>query len=306
MASLKHLRIRIRTVKSTQKITSAMKMVAAAKLRRSQERVEAVRPYDRAMHEMVSHLLKKSRQDLAKEPLLLTGHEDLGIHLLVVVTTDRGLCGGFNGAIIREAKSVIRALQGQGKVVKIFCLGRKGQTLLRSEFGDLIVETIVHGHKTGTGKSTENFSDALDFSTKLQGMLIKKEFGEASILFTVFHSALRQTIAHHSLIPFHANWENPDLLPIVELESHKSALYEYEPNVDSLLDFLLPRYLAVELYRVFLENNASEQGARMTAMDNATRNAQEMIKRLELSYNQTRQAYITKELIEIISGAEAV
>ncbi len=304
MASLKHLRTRIRTVKSTQKITSAMKMVAAAKLRRSQERVEAVRPYDSAMHEMVSHLLIKSRQDLAKEPLLLTGHEDLGTHLLIVVTTDRGLCGGFNGAIVREAKSVIRSLQGQGKIVKIFCLGRKGQTLLRSEFGDLIVETIHHGHKTNGGKSTENFSDALEFSMKLQGMLIKKEFGEASILFTVFHSALRQTIAHHSLIPFHVKSEEESV--ILKVEPEKNALYEYEPNVDSLLDYLLPRSLAVELYRVFLENNASEQGARMTAMDNATRNAKEVMKRLELSYNQTRQAYITKELIEIISGAEAV
>jgi F-type H+-transporting ATPase subunit gamma len=304
MANLKHLRRRIRTVKSTQKITSAMKMVAAAKLRRSQERVEAVRPYDSAMHEMVSHLLNKSRQDLAREPLLLTGHEDLGVHLLIVVTTDRGLCGGFNGAIVREAKSVIRTLQGQGKTVKIFCLGSKGQTLLRSEFGDLIVETVHHGHKTNQGKSTENFSDALEFSTKLQGMLIKKEFGEASILFTVFHSALRQTIAHHYLIPFHSNWEEIDT--VLEVEPEKNALYEYEPNVDSLLDYLLPRSLAIELYRVFLENNASEQGARMTAMDNATRNAKEVIKRLELSYNQTRQAYITKELIEIISGSEAV
>jgi len=281
-----------------------MKMVAAAKLRRSQEHVEAVRPYDRAMHEMVSHLLRKSRQDLAKEPLLLTGHEDLNIHLLVIVTTDRGLCGGFNGAIVREAKSVIRTLQKQGKIVKVFCLGRKGQMLLRSEFGDLIVETVSHGHKTDSGKSTESFSDALDFSTKLQAMLIKKEFGEASILFTVFHSALRQTIAHHSLIPFHANWEDGDVT--FESEPGTTALYEYEPNVDSLLDFLLPRSLAVELYRVFLENHASEQGARMTAMDNATRNAQEVMKKLELSYNQTRQAYITKELIEIISGAEAV
>jgi F-type H+-transporting ATPase subunit gamma len=304
MANLKHLRTRIRTVKSTQKITSAMKMVAAAKLRRSQERVEAVRPYDSAMHEMVAHLLHKSRQDLAKEPLLLTGHEDLGVHLLVVVTTDRGLCGGFNGAIVREAKSVIRTLQGQGKTVKIFCLGCKGQTLLRAEFGDLIVETIHHGHKTGQGKNTENFSDALEFSTKLQGMLIRKEFGEASILFTVFHSALRQTIAHHYLIPFRLNLEEEDAL--LEAESTRNALYEYEPNVDSLLDYLLPRSLAIELYRVFLENHASEQGARMTAMDNATRNAKEVMKRLELTYNQTRQAYITKELIEIISGAEAV
>jgi F-type H+-transporting ATPase subunit gamma len=304
MSNLKTLRTRIRSVKSTQKITSAMKMVAAARLRRSQERVEAVRPYDGAMHEMVSHLLKKSRQDLAKEPLLLTGHPDLPIHLLIVVTTDRGLCGGFNGTVVREAKSVIRTLQAEGKVVKIFCLGRKGQALLRHEFGDLIIETVLHGHKTGGGKTTESFEDALAFSMRLQTMLKESLFGEASILFTVFHSALRQSIARHSLIPFHAPWEEePD---IFEPESRKYALYEYEPKIDSLLDYLLPRSLAVEIYRVFLENNASEQGARMTAMDNATRNAQEMIQKLARTYHQTRQAYITKELIEIISAAEAM
>lgn len=307
MSSLKQLRTRIRSVKSTQKITSAMKMVAAARLRRSQERVEAVRDYHNFMHDMVSHLLKKSRADLAKEPLLLTGHENLNVHLLVVVTTDRGLCGGFNGAIVREAKSVIRNLQSEGKEVKIFCLGRKGQALLRSEFGNLIIETVVHGHKTGEGKSTESFSDALEFSTKLQTMLQDKVFGQASILFTVFHSALTQTVAHHSIIPFHADWEvRPDEPEFIEPESRKNSLFEYEPNIDSLLDYLLPRYVAVELYYVFLENNASEQGARMTAMDNATRNAQEMIQKLARTYHQTRQAYITKELIEIISAAEAM
>ncbi|MBX9805284.1 MAG: ATP synthase F1 subunit gamma [Alphaproteobacteria bacterium] len=304
MSSLKQLRTRIRSVKSTQKITSAMKMVAAARLRRSQERVEAVRDYYSAMHEMVSHLLMKSRSDLAKEPLLLTGHENLPVHLLVVVTTDRGLCGGFNGAIVREAKSVIRKLQSEGKEVKIFCLGRKGQALLRSDFGHLIIETVVHGHKTGEGKSTESFSDALEFSTKLQTMLQDKIFGQASILFTVFHSALTQTVAHDYIIPFPATWKEGPV--IFDSGSLKNALYEYEPNIDSLLEYLLPRYIAVELYHVFLENNASEQGARMTAMDNATRNAQEMIQKLARTYHQTRQAYITKELIEIISAAEAM
>jgi F-type H+-transporting ATPase subunit gamma len=306
MSSLKTLRTRIRSVKSTQKITSAMKMVAAARLRRSQEKVEAVRPYDGAMHEMVSHLLKKSRNDLAKEPVLLTGHQDLPIHLLIIVSTDRGLCGGFNGAVIREAKSVIRNLQATGKSVKIFCLGRKGRDLLRHDFGDLIIETVLHGHKAPDGKKTESFSDALDFSTKLQGMLKDRQFGEASILFTVFKSALRQTVTRYSLIPFQANWEMEGLAPIHESESRKNALYEYEPNVDSLLDYLLPRFLAVDIYRILLENEASEQGARMTAMDNATRNAQEMIQKLARTYHQTRQAYITKELIEIISAAEAM
>jgi F-type H+-transporting ATPase subunit gamma len=306
MSSLKNLRTRIRSVKSTQKITSAMKMVAAARLRRSQERVEAVRPYDRAMNQMVGHLLKKSRQDLAKEPVLLTGHQDLPVHLLIVVTTDRGLCGGFNGAVVREAKSAIRTLQAQGKDVKIFCLGRKGEALLRHDFGDLIMEAVPHGYKTGEGKTTESFGDALKFSTKLESMLIDKQFGEASILFTVFHSALTQTVVHHSLIPFQADWERQALPGSHEPNLSQHALYDYEPDVDSLLNYLLPRYLAVEIYRVFLENNASEQGARMTAMDHATRNAQDMIQKLARTYHQTRQAYITKELIEIISAAEVM
>jgi F-type H+-transporting ATPase subunit gamma len=283
-----------------------MKMVAGARLRRSQEKVEAVRPYDSAMHDMVSHLLAKSRLDLAKEPTLLTGHPHLHTHLLVVVTTDRGLCGGFNSSVVREAKSVIRNLQTEGKEVKIFCLGRKGSELLRSDFGDLITETVLHGHQTKEGKKTENFEDALDFAKKLEDMLLRNQFGQASILFTIFHTALHQSIAHHSLIPFQANWETKREVAFGELEPSKNALYEYEPSADSLLNDLLPRYLAVEIYRVFLENNASEQGARMTAMDNATRNAQEMIQKLARTYHQTRQAYITKELIEIISAAEAM
>lgn len=306
MASLKNLRTRIRSVKSTQKITAAMKMVAGAKLHRAQERVEAVRPYEGAMHEMVGHLLKKNRQDLAREPLLLTGHPDLPIHLLVVVTTDRGLCGGFNAAVIREAKITIHTLQGQGKDVKIFCLGRKGAELLRPHFGGLIMETVPHGHKTNQGKTTISFEDALEFSTKLQSLLVNQQFGEASILFTVFHSALYQKVAHRSLIPFPIGSEKKLYEGTPEREAPLNVLYEYEPNVDALLDHLLPRYLAVEIYRVFLENGASEQGARMTAMDNATRNAEDMIHKLARIYHQTRQNYITKELIEIISASEAM
>jgi F-type H+-transporting ATPase subunit gamma len=283
-----------------------MKMVAAARLRRSQERVEAVRPYDRAMFDMVSHLLKKSRQDITKEPILLTGHNDLATHLLIVVTTDRGLCGGFNSAVVREAKSLINSLQEEGKQVKVICLGRKGRDLLRHDYGNLIIETILHGHRTAGGKKSEDFEDALGFSLKLQGMLKDRQFGQASILFTIFHSALRQSIAHHSLIPFYANWERNENSFSLDADYHMNALYEYEPNIDSLLEFLLPRYMAVEIYRVFLENNASEQGARMTAMDNATRNAEEMIQKLSRTYHQTRQAFITKELIEIISAAEAM
>jgi F-type H+-transporting ATPase subunit gamma len=291
MASLKALRTRIRSVKSTQKITSAMKMVAAAKLRRSQERVETMRPYESRMHDMVNHLLH-NQEDLDEKPLLMTGRPDNNTHLLIISTSDRGLCGGFNGSIVREARSVIRSLQAQGKDVKIFCFGRKGRDLLRRDYGHLILETQSHNPKTGG-----SFGDALTFSTTLQEKLESGEFGEASVLFCVFRSILHQEVAHHWVIPFRiVAWEQGSV----------QTLYEYEPKPDKLLSHLLARYLAVHLYRVFLESNASEQGARMTAMENATRNAQDVIKRLELTYNQTRQAYITKELIEIISGAESL
>ena len=298
MSNLKALRTRIKSVKATQKITSAMKMVAAAKLRRSQERVEAVRPYEHSMHEMLDHLLHH-QQDLEEPLLLMRGHPHLPIHLLVIVTTDRGLCGGFNGSLIRETKLIIHRLQSQGKVVKIFCIGRKGRDLLRRDYGDLIIETVTHGELSGEHKlGNDHFGDALAFATKLQSLLETYQFGEASILFNIFRSVLLQEVAHHSLIPFEViPWEQGTMV---------TSLYEYEPNPDALLAHLLPRYLAVSLYRVFLEHHASEQGARMTAMENATRNAKDMMKRLELTYNQTRQAYITKELIEIISGAEAL
>lgn len=297
MSSLKILRTRIKSVKAIQKITSAMKMVAAAKLRRSQEQVEAVRPYEHSMHEMLGHLLHH-QQDFEEPLLLMRGHPHLPIHLLIIVTTDRGLCGGFNGTLAREARLVIRRLQKEGKVVRIFCLGRKGRDLLRRDYGDLIIETVTHGEQSGSVKpGNGRFGDALAFATKLQSLLEDHQFGEASVLFNIFRSVLQQEVAHHSLIPFQViPWEQGSI----------TSLYEYEPKPDALLAHLLPRYLAVSLYRVFLEHHASEQGARMTAMENATRNAKDMMKRLERTYNQTRQTYITKELIEIISGAEAL
>ena len=298
MANLKALRTRIKSVKATQKITSAMKMVAAAKLRRSQERVEAVRPYERSMHDMLNHLLQH-KEELEEPLLLMRGHPHLPIHLLVIVTSDRGLCGGFNGSLVRETRLIIHKLQSEGKVVKIFCIGRKGRDLLRRDYGTLIIETVTHGDLvSGSKAGDDRFGEALAFATKLQSLLETYQFGEASILFNIFHSVLLQEAAHHSLIPFQViPWDQGTLA---------TPLYEYEPNPDALLAHLLPRYLAIGLYRVFLEHHASEQGARMTAMENATRNAKDMMKCLELTYNQTRQAYITKELIEIISGAEAL
>lgn len=301
MVSLKDLRVRIRGIKSTQKITSAMKMVAAAKLRRAQERVEAIRPYEQSMRGMVNQLLLRNRVDITAPPLLLTGHANFNVHLLIVVTSDRGLCGGFNSAIVREAKTLIQNLQEQGKNVKIFCVGRRGQLLLKRDYADLIIESISHGHKTEGQQTIENFLDALTFTKHLEEMLKNHQFAQASILFSTFKSVLRQTLTHQLLIPFSSSLKE-------ESESHAFSedIYEYEPDLHTLLEQLLPRYLAVSIYRIFLENNASEQGARMTAMDNATQNARDILKRLELVYNQTRQAYITNELIEIIAGAKAI
>ncbi len=252
MSNLKVLRTRIKSVKATQKITSAMKMVAAAKLRRSQERVEAVRPYEHSMHEMLDHLLHH-HQDLEEPLLLMRGHPHLPIHLLVIVTTDRGLCGGFNGSLVREAKLIIHRLQAEGKVVKIFCLGRKGRDLLRRDFGDLIIETVTHGELSGATKpGDDRFGDALAFATKLQSFLENHQFGEASILFNIFRSVLSQEVAHHSLIPF-------QVIPR-EQGTMAQPLYEYEPNPDALLAHLLPRYLAVSLYRVVFRTQCERTG----------------------------------------------
>jgi len=280
-----------------------MKMVAAAKLRHAQNHVEAIRPYEGAMYEMVEHLLRH-RQDLEDLPVLMTGQPDHPTHLLIVVTADRGLCGGFNGNVVRKAKNIIPHLRAQGKIVKIFCWGRKGRELLHQSYGDLIVETLLHDHKMGGNKNAGSYEEALAFTTRLPSMLQNEDFGEASILFTVFHTILYQEVVHHSLVPFHIDKKSESSITPSPLG--KNALYEFEPHPDALLAHLLPRYLAIQIYRALLENSASEQGARMTAMDNATRNADEITQKLARIYNQTRQAYITKELIEIISAAEAM
>ena len=302
MGNLRDLRTRIRSVKATQKITSAMKVVAASRLRWAQAQVEAVRPYETNMQAMAGHLLQ-GRQDLKQPLLLLTGHPHLKTHLLIIMTADRGLCGSFNSAITREAKSIIKKLQAEGKEVKIFCIGRKGKDILRQDYGKFCIDIpLSEMPATGTAETDpdkrHSFTRALSFAATLQSMLEEEQFGEASVLFTVFRSALHQQIEHHPLVPF-------PLAPAPD-ESARHALYEYEPDLDALVKHLLARYCAIHLYRVFLESQASEQGARMMAMDHATRNASDMIQRLERTYNQTRQAFITRELIEIISAAEAV
>ncbi len=293
MASLKDLRLRIRSVKSTQKITSAMKMVAAAKLRRAQEQAEAARPYAERMARMIATLGAGVSSDA---PALLTGTGSDKVQLVIVATADRGLCGAFNSSIIRDARLMIRGLQASGKIVKLYCVGRKGRDGLRKEFGDIIVEQMELA-----GKKKLSFADANMVAQKVIALFDTRQIDSAHIIYARFRSAIAQTVTRQQLIP----------VPLPALDAGKasggaSALYEYEPDEDAILAALLPRNLSVQIYKALLENSASEHGARMTAMDNATRNAGDMINRLTLTYNRSRQAQITKELIEIISGAEAV
>ncbi len=302
MPNLKDLRVRIASVKSTQKITAAMKMVAAAKLRRAQEQAEAARPYAERMERvLVSLAAGAATRDGA--PKLLAGSGRARVHLLVVATAYRGLCGGFNSNIVREARRLIAALRAQDKTVNILCVGRKGREQLRREFGHMIVDTL---EEVARPKLTFASGDAI--AERVRQMFEAAEFDVCTIIFARFKSAMTQIVTTQQLIPFAApppgtgESVDPDTAP----GSTPGVVYEFEPAEDEILADLLPRNLAVQIFKALLENNASEHGARMTAMDNATRNAGDMIDRLTLTYNRTRQAVITKELIEIISGAEAV
>jgi len=302
MPSLKSLRVRIASVKSTQKITSAMKMVAAAKLRRAQEHAEASRPYAERMERMLGSLAESVAGRDGAPPLLVgNGRDD--VHLLVVATADRGLCGGFNSNIVREARRRIATLQNDGKAVKILCVGRKGRDQLRREYGKLIVDTIEE-----IGRPVLRFEGAESVAERIAGMFAEGEFDVCTLFFARFKSAITQIVTAQQLIPFVAlgSDENGESEDAANGSMPENAVYEYEPEEEDILRDLLPRNLAIQVFRALLENNASEQGARMTAMDNATRNAGDMIDRLTLTYNRTRQAVITKELIEIISGAEAL
>jgi F-type H+-transporting ATPase subunit gamma len=295
MPSLKDLRNRIRSVKSTQKITSAMKMVAAAKLRRAQEQAEAARPYAVRLERMIAALATRLR-DTAGAPPLLTGSGRSDTHLVIVASSDRGLCGGFNSSIAREARALVRALLADGKTVKILCVGRKGRDQLRRDFAKLIVDTIEM-----VGKKRISFADADQVAARVRAMFDAGEIDVATIIYARFKSAISQIVTRQQLIPV--------ALPPVAADAPTAgggAIYEYEPDEETVLEALLPRNLAVQIFGALMENNASEHGARMTAMDNATRNAGDMIDALTLNYNRTRQAVITRELIEIISGAEAV
>ncbi|MBF0249730.1 MAG: F0F1 ATP synthase subunit gamma [Alphaproteobacteria bacterium] len=300
MPSLKDLKNRIDSVKSTRKITSAMKMVAAAKLRRSQEAAEAGRDYTLRMDRMVQSLAA-SFAGVDGAPELLAGNGADQTHLLVVFTSDRGLCGGFNGSIVRETRRRIADLKSRGKTVKILCVGRKGRDQLKGDHKSLIVDAV-----TGLGgKSGIQYAEATQLRDKITGMFEAGEFDVCSILFNRFQSAMTQVVTLKQLIPFTASAVNDPGVKAGD-EGGLKASYIFEPEEEEILKALLPKNLGVQVFQALLESAASEHGARMTAMDNATRNAGEMIHNLTLTYNRTRQAYITKELIEIISGAEAL
>jgi F-type H+-transporting ATPase subunit gamma len=296
MPSLKSLRQRISSVRQTRKITSAMKMVSAAKLRRAQEQAEAARPYAERMETVLRSLALSMRGRPGAPPLLIGTGKD-AVQLVVVMTADRGLCGSFNSSIVRESRRLIRALLDQGKTVKILCVGRKGRDQLRRDYARLIIDTIQDA-----ARPRVTFETGARIAARITEMFRAGEFDVCTIVYNKFKSAMTQVVTRQQIIPFSVpEGEEPEEAP-----QGAAAVYEYEPEEDEILADLLPRNLAVQLFRALLENNASEQGARMTAMDNATRNAGEMIDRLTLNYNRTRQAVITKELIEIISGAEAI
>lgn len=299
MASLKDLRNRIASVKSTQKITSAMKMVAAAKLRRAQEQAEAARPYAERMDRMLGSLAA-SLQGRAGVSPMLAGTGDDKVHLLVAVTSDRGLCGGFNTGIVRRTRQMAAELTDAGKTVKILCVGRKGRDLLRRDWADAIV-----GAYSDIGRRRLGFEDADAIAGKITEMFEAGEFDVCTMVYNRFKSVISQVVTAQQLIPF-ASPESEVQDEANDDGGALAAIYSYEPDEAEILADLLPRNLAVQVFRGLLESAASEHGARMTAMDNATRNAGDMIAGLTLTYNRTRQAQITKELIEIISGAEAL
>ncbi|MFC3052729.1 F0F1 ATP synthase subunit gamma [Kordiimonas pumila] len=296
MPSLKDLKVRINSVKSTQKITKAMKMVAASKLRRAQEAAESARPYAERMAKVLAGLGSAVKDQPGASPLLV-GSGKHEVELVVVATSERGLCGGFNTNIVKPARAHIKQLLQDGKTVKILCIGKKGAAQLRRDFRHLIIDV-----KDMSAAKRLGFSHAQPIAQEILVMFERGEFDVATLFYAKFQSALVQINTKQQLIPVPL----PEIANDDEADDLAGAVYEYEPDEAAILDDLLPRNVAVQIYRGLLENAASEQGSRMTAMDNATRNAGDMIDRLSITYNRTRQANITKELIEIISGAEAL
>lgn len=289
MPSLKDLKNRINSVKSTRKITKAMQMVAAAKLRRAQEAAEAARPYAARMEAVVGQLAASvAGSDGA--PRLLAGSGDDKVHLVVVMTSERGLCGGFNSSIVKLARAQARDLLSRGKTVKIITVGKKGREALKRDFADHMI-----AHVDLSGIKRVGYEDARAVAQDVLSRFAAEEFDVATIFYSRFQSVISQIPTAQQVIPTQ--------LPEV---SETGPIYDYEPSEEAILEDLLPRAVATQIFTALLENAASEQGARMSAMDNATRNAGDMIDRLNIVYNRSRQAAITKELIEIISGAEAL
>lgn len=293
MSSLKELRNRRKSVQSTKKITAAMKLIAAAKLRHAQSQIQASRHYAEALAGIMQDLLQAKEFMSASRPLL-SGRENPLTHLFVIATSDRGLCGGFNSSIVRTALKLMNEAKSRGQNVKIIVIGRKGFDQLKR-----LYESSIIARHPAYGKPL--YRDAAAISSNLITMFNDRVFDECTIVYNQFISALSQKVAHEQLIPI--------VLEPLDATAHTnqvSAALDFEPNEEDVLDTLIPKNLSVQIFKVLLENAASEQGSRMTAMDSATRNAEDMMKNLDLTYNRTRQAYITKELIEIISGAEAL
>ncbi|MEI7668855.1 MAG: F0F1 ATP synthase subunit gamma [Pseudomonadota bacterium] len=291
MPSLKDLKNRIKSVKSTQKITKAMKMVSAAKLRRAKERAESARPYADKMKEIVASVAASDSVKASNNKLLIgTGKSDT--HLIVVMTSDRGLCGAFNSSITRATKRKIAELKKDGKQVKLYCVGRKSYELLKSDYSKIIL-----GRYSEAVGNAASYNDAENIAFEIINLYESSDIDNIHIVYNHFKSAISQTVTFQQIIP---------LVAESSAENKTALQYEFEPEEEEIIADLLPRNIKVQLYKALLENAASEQGARMTAMDNATRNAGDMINKLTLKYNRTRQATITKELIEIISGAEAL
>ena len=292
MANLKELKNQIDSVRSTRKITQAMKMVAASKLRRAQESAESARPYSEKISKIMSSLAISMKDSDVSLDLLL-GSKDTSVHIIIAVTSDRGLCGGFNSSIVKAVKNKVKDLKEKNLDFKIICLGKKGADILTGLFGDNVI-------------SSENINDKNSYtlSEDISALLVKKldnkEFGTCSVIYNQFKSAISQIVTEQSLIPCTIDSEEDENSQDGEIN------FEFEPDEKGILSELLPKNLSIQIYKAILESGAGEQGARMAAMDNATRNAGEMIDKLNLSYNRQRQAIITGELIEIISGAEAL
>jgi F-type H+-transporting ATPase subunit gamma len=306
MPSLKDLKTRITSVKSTQKITSAMKMVAAAKLRRAQGAAESARPYASRMERMVASLAE-TMEGFEGAPALLAGSGKSDVHLIVLCTSDRGLCGGFNGSLIRTARRMAAGLESEGKTVKFICVGRKGFDAIKRERPDDVVADF-----TGLGRRGIEYGEARQVGMRIIELFEENAFDVCTIIFNRFKSAMVQIVTRHQLIPFSATAGEPVGEGEEAGKGEKKdaagpvAQYIFEPEEEEILGSLLPRNIETQTFQAMLENTASEHGARMTAMDSATRNASDMIDDLSLTFNRTRQAHITRELIEIISGAEAL